>query len=225
MPSTATLQRIINLAAGSDLTAAQYKAVVISTDGAVDLAGANAPAIGFLQNLPAIGKSAEIASMAGGAFATAGGTITAGNPLATDANGDVVVAGSGDYIVATALESAVDNDVFAVFVGANAPTVAAVEELLVSGAVTDRVQSIELNHDTVIIAATIADATAHQGFLIVKNTSASGTAAHTLTLTGGTFNGTATIATLNAPNEALAVYIDSAGDGTIIENVGTVALS
>jgi len=108
----------------------------------------------------------------------------------------------------------------------NAADVSArVQELTATGAVTVGVQSVELNHATAIVAATIADATNHQGLLIVKNTSASGTAAHTLTLTSGTFNGTNNVATLNAPNEALIVYIDSTGNGTIIENVGAVVLS
>ena len=108
----------------------------------------------------------------------------------------------------------------------NAADVSArVLELTATGAVTAGIQSVELNHASTIIAATIADVTAHQGLLIVKNTSASGTAAHTLTLTSGTFDGTNNVATLDAPNEALVVYIDSAGNGTIIENVGTVALS
>jgi hypothetical protein len=100
-----------------------------------------------------------------------------------------------------------------------------VQELTVSGAVTAGIQSVELNHATVAVVTTIADASNHQGLFIVKDTSASGTAAHTLTLTAGTFNGTNNVATLNAPNEALAVYFDSAGDGTILENVGSVALS
>ena len=59
----------------------------------------------------------------------------------------------------------------------------------------------------------------------VKNTSASGTAAHTVTLTGGTWNGSATVVTLNAPDECIVVMFDSAGDGTILVNVGSVALS
>ena len=59
----------------------------------------------------------------------------------------------------------------------------------------------------------------------VKNTSASGTTAHTVTLTSGTWDGTNTIVTLNAANEFIAVFFDSAGNGTIIENVGGVALS
>lgn len=108
----------------------------------------------------------------------------------------------------------------------NAADVSArVQELTASGAVTAGVQSVELNHATVAVAATIADSTNHPGLLIVKDTSASGTAAHTLTLTAGTFDGTNNKATLNAPNEALVVYFDSAGNGTIVENVGTVALA
>lgn len=99
------------------------------------------------------------------------------------------------------------------------------QELTVSGAVQQGVMSVELNHATVIVAATIASTLYHPGLFIVKNTSASGTAAHTLTLTSGTFNGTNTIATLNAPNEALVVYFDSSGNGTVVQNVGSVALS
>ena len=63
---------------------------------------------------------------------------------------------------------------------------ARVQELTASGAVTAGVQSLELNHASVAIAATVAAVIgAHDGFLMVKNTSASGTAAHTCTLTGG----------------------------------------
>jgi hypothetical protein len=108
----------------------------------------------------------------------------------------------------------------------NAADVSArVQELTATGAVTAGVQSVELNHATVIVAATIADASNHQGLFIVKDTSASGTAAHTLTLTAGTFDGTNNVVTMNAPDEALVVYFDSAGNGVIVENVGTVVLS
>jgi hypothetical protein len=100
-----------------------------------------------------------------------------------------------------------------------------VQELTATGTVTAGVQSLELNHATVAVVATAASALNHPGLFIVKDTSASGTAAHTLTLTVGTFDGTNNKATLNAPNEALAVYFDSAGAGTILENVGAVALS
>lgn len=99
------------------------------------------------------------------------------------------------------------------------------QELTASGAIVPGVQSIELNHATVAVVTTIADAKEHHGLFMVVDTSASGTAAHTVTLTSGTFNGTNNVATLNAPKEALIVWFDSAGNGTIVENVGTVALS
>jgi hypothetical protein len=101
-----------------------------------------------------------------------------------------------------------------------------VQELTASGAVLEYVQSLELNHATVAVAATLADPRKHAGLFIVKDTSASGTAAHTLTLADPyTFDGTNEIATLNAPDEALVVYFDTAGGCTIIANVGDVALS
>ncbi|WP_048647502.1 hypothetical protein [Nitratireductor soli] len=98
-------------------------------------------------------------------------------------------------------------------------------ELVASGAVPAGTHIVELNHATVVVAATIADAADHAGIFIVKDTSASGTAAHTLTLTAGTFDGTNNVATLNAPAEMLAVYFDNEGNGTILQNTGAVALS
>lgn len=99
------------------------------------------------------------------------------------------------------------------------------QELTATAAASAGIRILELNHASVVIAATIADASLHQGLFVVVNTSASGTAAHTLTLTSGTFNGTDTIATLNAPAEALTVIFDDAGNGTIVSNLGAVALS
>lgn len=98
-------------------------------------------------------------------------------------------------------------------------------ELVESGAVPAGAHIVELNHATVVIAATIADAKDHAGIFVVKNTSASGTAAHTLTLTAGTFDGTNNVATLDAPAELLVVYFDNEGNGTILQNTGAVALS
>lgn len=99
------------------------------------------------------------------------------------------------------------------------------QELTVSGAVNPGVQNVRLNHATVAAAATIANAANHAGFFAVTNTSASGIAAHTLTLTAGTFDGTNNTATLNAPAESLLVYFDGSGNGTVVVNTGAVALS
>ena len=105
----------------------------------------------------------------------------------------------------------------------------AVQELTASGAISAGVQSVELNHVSVKIEATIADTTNHPGFFIVKATSepagGSPSQSHTVTLTSGTWDGTNTIATFADILDTLAVYFDSDGNGTIIENVGSVALS
>jgi hypothetical protein len=84
---------------------------------------------------------------------------------------------------------------------------------------------VQLNHATVVIAATLAAPVAGADLVIVDN-SASGTAAHTVTLPAGvTFDGTNNTATLNAPGEALHIVALSATRWFILENIGSVAIS
>ena len=128
-------------------------------------------------------------------------------------SGDALVADIAD-LLATATE-----------INRAADVSARVQELTATAAVTAGVQSLELNHASTIIAATIASTLNHPGLFVVKDTSATGTAAHTVTITTGTWNGTNKIITLNALNEALVVYFDSAGNGSILVNLGAVALS
>ncbi len=99
------------------------------------------------------------------------------------------------------------------------------QELTASGAINPLADTVELNHASVVIAATLDLTRVRNRTMIFKDTSASGTAAHTVTLTGGTFNGTNTVATLNARDEMLVVHFDSAGRGQVIANVGAVGLS
>lgn len=96
-------------------------------------------------------------------------------------------------------------------------------ELTATAAIPSTARVVELNHASVVIAATYT--VVPNTLFIIKDTSASGTAAHTVTLSGGTFNGTNTVATLNARDEFLVTYFDSAGRGQVIVNVGAVALS
>lgn len=108
----------------------------------------------------------------------------------------------------------------------NAADVSArVEEHTSSGAVTAGVQSVEIN-SVAAVSLTIADAADHEGLFIVKHTSSSNGQSHKLTLTSGTFNGTAGVqdAVLDAANEALVIYFDSAGNGVIVENIGSVSV-
>ena len=76
-----------------------------------------------------------------------------------------------------------------------------------------------------IIAATLAAPTVGDDLVIV-NTSASGTVAHTVTLPAGvTWDGTNNTATLDAPEEALHVVALTATRWLILANIGSVALS
>ena len=142
-------------------------------------------------------------------------------------NGDALGMQVGDLVLVVDTTNGVSRltTVASVTTGGAASLAGATLELTASGAVPAGVQTVELNHASVVIAATIADFAAHPGIFIVKDTSASGTAAHTLTLTAGTFDGTNTVATLNAPGEQLVVFVDGAGNGTIIQNTGSVGLS
>jgi hypothetical protein len=100
------------------------------------------------------------------------------------------------------------------------------QELTASGAVTPGVECVQLNHTTVAIAATIADASKHPGIFHAKATTEPGAGQdHTITITTGTWDGTNKVATFADIKDALTVYFDKAGNGTILNNTGTVALS
>ena len=150
----------------------------------------------------------------GGARTVVGGSldVATGGEIDIESGGALKIAGTA--IAATAAEI---NNV--------ADVRARVQTLTASGAVTPGVQLLLLNHATEIVAATIATTIAHPGFFVVKNISATGTAAHTVTITTGTWNGTNKVIALNLLNEAIIIYFDAAGNGTIVENVGAVALS
>lgn len=99
------------------------------------------------------------------------------------------------------------------------------QELTATGAITIVSGLVLLNHASTIIAATLAAPTAGDELFIVDS-SATGTAAHTVTLPGGvTWDGTNNTATLNALGEALHVVALSATRWFILENIGSVALS
>lgn len=146
--------------------------------------------------------------------------ISNGDALGMKVGDTVIVIDTTNSVSVQATVSAVTSG------GAASLSVNVLEELTVSGAVDPATTILELNHASTIIAATVADAAVYAGkMLVIKDTSASGTAAHTVTLTGGTFDGTNNTATLNAPAEQLVVLFDDTGVGIIIQNTGSVALS
>ena len=100
--------KCVSLVAGADLSAKQFFFVSVSADGQVDPTGDGAYAVGVLQNKPdAAGKAAEVA-IGGIVKVEAGGTVTRGGPVASDAAGNAVNAASGDVILGEALETGAD---------------------------------------------------------------------------------------------------------------------
>lgn len=94
--------------AAADLSAKQYYAVKIDSNGKVALAGAGESAIGILQNNPAEGQTAAV-MLSGETYAVFGGTVAAGANLTPDANGKLVTASAGNNIIAiTTIAAAAD---------------------------------------------------------------------------------------------------------------------
>lgn len=155
-------------------------------------------------------------------------TYTASKAMVTDASGNVAVSAT----TATQLGYVADLTSLAqAQIDTKAPIASPAftglvklpfQELTASGAITSNV--LGLNHATVAIAATLAAPAAGEPLFII-DTSASGTAAHTVRLTAGTFDGTNNTATLNAPDEALYCIGVSATRFQIMLNVGAVGLS
>ena len=120
----ANLQLIPGLSAGADISANQFEAV---RQGAADLevraitVNTQIP-IGILQNNPnAAGQGAEVAGPGSTCKARLGGTVTRGDLLTVDGDGELVTATAGTdttrYVIAQALQSGVDQDVVMVLVG------------------------------------------------------------------------------------------------------------
>ena len=100
------------------------------------------------------------------------------------------------------------------------------QTLTATATVTVTNGTLVLNHATVVIAAVIPALSVGEE-LVIYDGSASGTAAHTATLTSPqTYNAAGnTIATLNAPGECLIVRCIATNVLAILVNTGSVALS
>lgn len=79
----------ISLVAAADLSADQFCFVAVNSSGEAALAGAGAAALGVLQGAPTAGEAAQIRVM-GVSKVVAGGTITAGNLISSNASGQAV---------------------------------------------------------------------------------------------------------------------------------------
>lgn len=107
-------QTCVTLEAGADLSAKQFFFVSMSSDGQVDPTGDGAAAIGVLLNDPAAaGRAAEVC-IGGLTRVSAGGSITAGDEVASDAAGEAVAAATGDIILGTAVTGGSDGEVISI---------------------------------------------------------------------------------------------------------------
>lgn len=94
------------LKAGADLSGDQFRAVKVAADGDVERCGAGEASIAILQNKPIENEAVEL-ECDGISKAVAGAAIAnAGVELMADAQGRLIVATSGNRVVAVALTSA-----------------------------------------------------------------------------------------------------------------------
>lgn len=108
------------LVSGADLSAAtkKFTAVVMDiTDNTVVGAGAGVKALGIVQNTPIVGEEAAV-MMVGVSKVVAGtGGLTAGDKWTPEADGDAVVAGTGDEPCGTVLQGAAAGAIATVTIG------------------------------------------------------------------------------------------------------------
>jgi len=97
--------------AGEDLSAAQFKFVTLEADGQVDLAdSAGENCLGVLLVEGEAARAVTVV-MTGSVMVEAGGTVTNGGAVATDATGRAVDATTSDIIMGYAREAGVVNQV------------------------------------------------------------------------------------------------------------------
>lgn len=97
----------VALNAGADLSAAQYKAVVVA--GTI---AANNTAIGLLQNKPSASGRRATVGYSGQMKAYAGAAISAGAGVSVTTSGFLITVSSGDLGVGRALAAANSGDLF-----------------------------------------------------------------------------------------------------------------
>ena len=113
----------ITFPASADLTGKQFLFAVLNSSGQVAVAGANVSCVGVIQDEPAAATRGCAVRCFGITKVKLGGTVTANDKVASDANGKAVKATAasvsagtpeplaGSYVVGIALESGVSGDV------------------------------------------------------------------------------------------------------------------
>ena len=95
--------KLKSIKATASLAASQFCFVKIDTSGQIALPAAGGYAVGVLQDKPAAGDPGAVCYPGDITKVLCGGTITAGQDVATDVNGKAVAAATGNFILGIAL--------------------------------------------------------------------------------------------------------------------------
>lgn len=96
----------LSVEASADLSASQYRYMVVNASGQLAAASAGAKADGILQDKPAAAGRAGSLGISGVSKVEAGAAFTAGDDLAVGTSGKAVLATTGDIVVGRAMEDA-----------------------------------------------------------------------------------------------------------------------
>jgi len=107
-------QTCVTLEAGADLSANQFHFVTMDSDGQLSVSTDGAASVGVLLNDPsAAGRAAEVC-IGGLTRVEAGGTVAAGDFVASNSTGEAITAGSDDNILGTAITGGADGEVISI---------------------------------------------------------------------------------------------------------------
>jgi|SRR6056297_413009 len=107
-------QTSVTLEAGADLSANQFHFVTMDSDGQLSVSTDGAASVGVLLNDPsAAGRAAEVC-IGGMTRVEAGGTVAAGDFVASNSTGEAIEAASGDVILGTAVTGGADGEVISI---------------------------------------------------------------------------------------------------------------
>lgn len=94
----------VTLLAASDFTGLSHRFVRVTGNNEIMLAAAGGLAVGVVNNRPRLGGAGRV-GVGGLLHVTCGGSISAGDPVASDAQGRAVLAVGADQVLGTAAES------------------------------------------------------------------------------------------------------------------------
>ena len=112
--ATMTSRDTRTMIAGGDLSANQFHFVTQAADGQIDVTGDGLRADGVLLNDPdAAGKAATVV-VSGNVMVKAGGEVTVGANVASDATGRAVVAVADDIVMGYARSAGAANEIITI---------------------------------------------------------------------------------------------------------------